>query len=48
MGDEMIEVSSHSGMEVLETHYLDKRLVTKGKDIQIFGKSDYDKSKQVA
>ncbi len=29
--------SSHKGMRVLEKHYFDKKIVTKGYDLKIFG-----------
>ena len=36
MGKDMIEFSSHSGMEVLEKHYLDPKKVAKGLDVKVF------------
>lgn len=36
MGNDMIEFSSHSGMEVLEKHYLDPKKVAKRLNVKIF------------
>lgn len=35
-GDDMIELSSHGGMKVLNTHYLDAEIVAKGLSVKIF------------
>jgi integrase len=35
--EDIVHFSSHSGMRVLDNHYLDKKLVTKGIDMKIFG-----------
>ena len=36
VGDGVIQFSSHSGIEVLEKHYLDKKLLAKGLKMKIF------------
>lgn len=36
VGDEMIELSSHSGMKILDKHYLDPEIVAKGLRMRIF------------
>jgi len=36
VGDETPKFSSHSGIEVLEKHYLDKKIITKGLNMEIF------------
>jgi integrase len=36
VGDNMIDLSSHSGMEVVQRHYLDKELTAKGYDMKVF------------
>ena len=36
VGDDMIELSSHSGMKILDKHYLDPEIVAKGLAIKIF------------
>ncbi len=36
VGDEMIELSSHGGMKVLNKHYLDAEIVAKGLSMKIF------------
>lgn len=37
LGDDMIEFSSHSDMEVLDKHYLDPKKVAKGLEVRVFG-----------
>jgi hypothetical protein len=34
---DVIKFSSHSKMAVLENHYLDKKLITKGREMEMFG-----------
>ena len=36
VGDQMIELCSHSDIKVVKEHYLDKELTTKGGNIKIF------------
>ena len=36
VGDNMIDLSSHSGMEVVQRHYLDKELTAKGYEMEVF------------
>jgi integrase len=36
VGDDMIDLSSHSSMDVVSKHYLDKELVAKGRDMRMF------------
>ena len=37
VGDDMGKLSSHSGIKVLEDHYLDKEVTSKGANMKIFG-----------
>ena len=36
VGEDMIELSSHSSMRVLDKHYLDAEIVSKGLKMKIF------------
>ena len=36
VGDEVVHFSSHSGVKVLEKHYFDMKLVTKGLEVKMF------------
>jgi hypothetical protein len=37
VGDDMIQLSSHGSMEVLDNHYIDKSVVAQGLKMKMFG-----------
>lgn len=44
VGDDMIDLSSHSNMRVLDTHYIDPEVIAKGLQVRILNKSKINSS----